>query len=93
MNIARPPGGFDIVLSEAVQQLVDARSEDDPEFERYWADILARLRFTAHREGEADIRLGPGHRLWTAQGGGRPRVRLVYRVLGTQVRIKIADLG
>jgi hypothetical protein len=94
MNVARPPDGFVVRLSTTVQQLVEATEASNPAFAAYWADILERLRFTAHREGEPDVRLGPGHRLWKAQGGdGRPRVRLVYLVLGSQLLIKVAQFG
>ncbi|HEX2764015.1 MAG TPA: hypothetical protein VHM92_09290 [Allosphingosinicella sp.] len=96
MKLARPPGGFKISLSPGVKKLIEQRSEQSPEFARYWKDILERLRFVAHVEGVADNRFQEGCRLWAAaadEDRDLPRVRLVYLVLGDTVRIRVASIG
>lgn len=96
MRIARPPSGFTIILSPAVNTLIAERSVNDPVFERFWADVLERLKFTAHLEGVPQERFGPGHRLWIASAdsaAGRPRISLVYQVLGDRVRIRVANIA
>jgi hypothetical protein len=96
MRLARPPGGFRIQLSPNVRLLVEAECEKSPDFGSYWRDIVSRLSFTAHLEGVADARFGPGHRLWAASADPDrrlPRVKLVYLVLGDTVRIRVAHIG
>ena len=96
MNILRPPGGFKIVLTPGVQALVDEAKAELDGFDRYWIDITERLRFTAHLEGVADRRFGPGNRLWVSAEDverGLPRVKLVYLVLGAKVTINVAAIG
>lgn len=94
--ILRPPGGFKITCSPGVLALVAQAIEANPSFEQHWNDILERLRFTAHVEGVADARFAKGHRLFAAAGDddrALPRVKLVYSVLGANVRIKVAAIG
>lgn len=96
MDIARPPQGFTISLSDTVIHMVATRVETVPDFERYWGDIVERLKFTAHREGEPEPRLGRGFRLLVFSGDGipaRPRVVLGYRVLGDTVSIKLLRIS
>lgn len=96
VNIARPTDGFRIALSPPVRALVENEKTTRPGFEAFWDDIIERLKFTAHREGVSDRRLGPGHRVWTTHDGvraGQPRVRLVYHVLGDTVTIRMAQFG
>lgn len=96
MRLARPPGGFNISLSQNVQALVDSECEKSPAFAQHWQDIIDRLRFLAHVEGVADNRFQPGCRLWIGAADeerGLPRVKLVYLVLGDTVRIRVAAFG
>ena len=53
MNIARPPGGFIIVLTPRAQATLDGVAANVPRLQDVWAGICDRLRFTAHREGQA----------------------------------------
>lgn len=94
--ILRPPGGFKVTLSPGVQALVSEAIVVNPDFEQHWKDIVDRLRFTAHVEGVADSRFGKGHRLFAAaadEDRKLPRVKLVYSVLGANVRIRVAAIG
>jgi len=95
MHIARPPGGFFIREAETISALIDAESLYWPRLPEHWAAIKERLRFTAHREGTIDRRLGPGHRLLVVEGlvsSGIPKLRAVYRVLGDEVVIKAVGI-
>lgn len=96
MHILRPPGGFAISLAPNVDLLAKDACKQNAAFETYWADILERLRFTAHLEGVADDRFAKGHRLWAVASDeerGLPRVKDVYSVLGANVRIKVMAIG
>lgn len=96
MNIARPPGGFTISMSDGVRALIEQTCQNSPPFARHWEDIVDRLRFTAHVEGVPDGRLGNGYRIWSAAEDsekGVPRVRLVYRVVGSVVHVRLAAVG
>ena len=96
MKFARPPGGFKISMSRGVASLVRQRCETSPEFGRYWEDIKDRLRFVAHVEGVADSRFEKGCRLWAAAADPErniPRAKLVYRVLGETVHIRVASFS
>lgn len=96
MPTFRPVDGFKISLEPPVRALVASKSEGDPAFAQYWDDILDRLRFVAHLEGVADHRFPQANRMWAAAADderGLPRVRLVYLVIGNQVRIRIASIG
>lgn len=95
MSIFRPPGGFKISCAPNVQALVDDAVVSDPAFKQHWKDILDRLRFTAHTEGYGSEKL-KGHRIFAVasdEDRGLPRVKLVYSVLGGNVRIRIAAIG
>lgn len=94
MQIARPPDGFVITCKQPVAALVDEAGQADARFIQYWDDVLERLKFTAHREGVADDRLGAGHRLFVVEGiNGLPRLTLVYLVLGDGVTIKMLRIS
>lgn len=96
MRIARPPGGFKISLSKNVKLLVDEHCTASEAFSRHWRDILDRLRFTAHVEGVEITTFEPGSRLWSAAADndkGVPRVRIVYRVVGSVLHIRVASIG
>lgn len=92
MQIARPPEGFHVTWTTTVSALINAEVQRNPEFARYWEDIVERLRFTAHRDGQPEPRLGKGARLLAIGGAsvpGRPRIVVGYRALGDSVRIKL----
>jgi hypothetical protein len=92
MRIARPPTGFVISCTATVDALVRAECEAHPAFERHWGDLLERLKFTAHREGKSEPRLGNGFRLLAVAADGfedRPRIVVGYLVLGDAVRITL----
>jgi hypothetical protein len=83
-------------MSPNVKVLFDQACASSPEFARHWENIKARLRFTAHVEGVEDGRFESGTRMWSAAGDeerGLPRVRLLYRVVGSAVQIRVASIG
>lgn len=96
MRIARPPGGFTVSMSDGVRALIEQNCQSSSDFARHWEDIVDRLRFTAHVEGVEDTRLGNGYRIWSAaedSDKGVPRVKLVYRVVGSVVQVRLAAIG
>ena len=96
MHIARPPGGFTVSFSPNVLDMVRAEMALRPEFGRHWGDIVERLRFTAHREGKPESRLGKGFRLFVAAGvpsEGRARVVVGYRALGDSVHVTLIRIS
>lgn len=96
MRIARPPEGFAIRCVATVEALLSLQAQQQPQFIRYWDDIVERLKFTAHREGQPEERLGRGYRLLALDGdrsAGRPRVVLGYLVLGDTVTIKLLRIS
>jgi hypothetical protein len=95
MHIARPPSGFIIQQSKAVEALFEARYAEWPRLSVHWFGIRLRLKFTAHREG-VPVAHRPGWRLFVDDGDlsvGLPRIRAVYRVLGDTLSIEMASVG
>ena len=96
MRFARPADGFEIRLAPTVAKLIAAASEVNPAFRRFWGDIEERLKFTAHREGVPEPRLGNGFRLLVSDGApteNRPRVVIGYLVLGDAVNVTLLRIG
>ena len=96
MRIARPAGGFQIQLSPGAKAYIDQACAESGDFARYWKDIEDRLRFTAHVEGVEHLKFEPGCRLWAAAPDpdrNLPRVKLLYAVVGSVVRIRVAHIG
>jgi len=91
MNIAKPPGGFEVRLSRAVQAFVDGMFSDDPELQNSWRPLMARLRDSGHTVGEV-YRTDPSQRIGifrpTATG---PVFSLAWHVLGDTVTVVKAD--
>lgn len=92
MNIAKPPGGFEVVLAPPVQAFVDNLFRDDPSLQRYWRPVMARLRDAGHRAGGA-MPGKPGQRFATFQAApDAPRIKLAWHVMGDRVTVVLADL-
>jgi hypothetical protein len=53
MQIARPAGGFRIVVRPEVAQYIEAETEQNFRVRQFWNDILARIKFTALQESHA----------------------------------------
>jgi hypothetical protein len=51
MNIARPPGGFKIVIRPEVAQYIYDEIKQNFRIDQFWKDILERVKITALREG------------------------------------------
>jgi hypothetical protein len=87
MNIARPPGGFSVVLADPVRALVDDVLGSHPELEPHWRAVIARLRAAAHTMGEA-VTNDPGQRAAILQPShAGVTIWLVWHVLGDTVTI------
>ena len=96
MNIARPVDGFRITWPPTVAALIDSQNAVNPNFQRYWDDVIERLKFTAHREGTPEPRLGKGYKLIVINGiqsEGRPRLAIGYLVLGDHVKITLLRIS
>ena len=96
MNIVRPSTGFNIRCADTVSAMVKQAGETNPAFVRYWGDVLERLKFTAHREGTPEPRLGNGFRLLVVNGvpaEGRPRLVVGYLALGDTVSISLLRIA
>ena len=92
MNIAKPPGGFEVVLAPAVQAFVDNLFDDNPSLQRHWRPVMARLRDAGHKVGSA-MPGNPGQRYATFQAApDAPRIKLAWHVLGDRVTVLKADL-
>jgi hypothetical protein len=88
MQIAKPPGGFEMREPPAVADLIASHACKWPRLATLWTDIKARLKQTGHREGVA---VGRG-RLFIAEGdaaSGLPTVKVAYEVLGDTLYIKV----
>jgi hypothetical protein len=96
MHIARPPDGFIVRQSKAVEALIKASCEQWPRLDAHWLAIQQRLKFTGHREGLLIGPHRPGWKLFVDDGdppAGLPRIRVVYRVLGDTLSIDMASIG
>jgi hypothetical protein len=96
MNIARPPDGFVVRQSKAVEALIDAHCTQWPRLSAHWLGIRLRLKFTGHREGAWVGPSRPGWRLFVDDGdpsADLPRIRIVYLVLGDTISIEMATIG
>jgi hypothetical protein len=95
MQIARPPDGFVVQQSTAVEALIEAHSVQWPRLKEHWLGIRLRLKFTGHREG-VSVGSKPGWRLFVDDGdrsANLPRIRVVYLALGDTISIKMASIG
>ena len=96
MKIARQSDGFSVTWPPTIDALIEAECAENPAFRQYWGDIIERLKFTAHREGTPEPRLGKGYQLLAINGlpwDGRPRVVIGYLVLGDRVRIRLLRIS
>lgn len=95
MKIARPSGGFKILIAPTELPYIQELCGLSAAVDRHWRDILDRLRFTAHVEGVEVRGFAPGHRLWVSapeEDRQLPRIRVVYLVLGDKVTIKVISV-
>lgn len=93
MNIARPPGGFRIIVKDDVETYVRSEAIENPQVTRHWADILDRIKITALKEGDPVPGCSPPRFFYLALGAPRfrvPNVRLVYEVFSDTLTVKSA---
>jgi hypothetical protein len=90
MDIAKPPGGFNIIEPATVTQLIASHASKWARLQAHWADIKTLLKQTGHRVGER-VAHGPrGARVYKAAGdtaANLPTVKVAYTVLGETVQI------
>jgi hypothetical protein len=87
MNVAKPPGGFNIVVRPAVQAMADDIIANHPEFPRHWQAVLARLKEAGHLaggpvDGNASQRAGVFQPFYSG-----PNITLAWSVLGDTVTV------
>lgn len=91
MNIAKPPGGFRVVLAPSVAAFVEDLLDTHPDLEVHWRAVIARLRDAAHRMGQA-VDGHPGRRAAVIQPShDGPLIKIAWRVLGDTVTVVRAD--
>jgi hypothetical protein len=96
MQIAKPPGGFNIVEPDAIKALIRSHQVSWPRLEAYWTDIKERLKQTGHREGTPAEHGPPGARLFIAEGddaSALPAVKVAYVVLGDTLTIRLVAVS
>lgn len=90
MNVARPPGGFHIIITPAVQRYIQSEIGENFRLAQFWADVLDRLKITALREGTA-LPGAPGGRFtFIAEGAPRfgiPMLKIAYACRGDTLTI------
>ena len=87
MNVAKPPGGFKVVVMPAVQVMVDDLLAHHPELLRNWRAVIARLQESGHIAGAA-VDGNPGQRVASFQPfDNGPILNLAWRVLGDTVTV------
>jgi hypothetical protein len=47
MQIARPPGGFRIIIKPEVQAYIESETKENFRIEQFWKDIQQRIKITA----------------------------------------------
>lgn len=88
MRIARPPSGFNIILSDVAKAALDAAAPGAPRLDEVWSGVCERLKFTAHREGD---KLPNGQSILQIQGDPAfniPKIAVIYSVVGDTVTVR-----
>lgn len=89
VNIAKPPGGFEVRISPEVQAHLRLVTAEFTDFGWRWASVVDRLKQTAHVEG-VTIDGQPGQRggVFVMDGW---RIKVAWHVLGDTVTVLRAD--
>lgn len=87
MNIAKPPGGFKLIVRPNVQAMADDIIANHPEFPKHWRAVLARLKESGHLAGMA-VDGNNSQRTGVFQPfHNGPNITLAWKVLGDTVTI------
>ena len=88
MNIARPPDGFRLNVRPQVKAQIDELKSQCPWLEVAFADVVARLRMSGHKEGVPSQSV-PGLRSVVEVDpiSGQRRLGLSYGALGDELTI------
>jgi hypothetical protein len=90
-QVFRPGTGFNIIIADGPQSLVDSYIEASERFENHWENIIARLKMTGHREG-IETPEKPGWWLIKIDGNryaNIPVLRIRYTIIGDTLTIKV----
>jgi len=93
VNVARPPGGFRIVVRPEVAKYIEAGTQDYFRVRQFWLDILDRLKITGLREGTPISGRSVPSFLFIADGARDfriPTVQVSYSCLGDTLTIQAA---
>jgi hypothetical protein len=90
MNVARPPGGFNVVVVKAVQDYIKAEAGENFRVPQCFSDLLDRIKITGLREGTPIP--PPSPPTFTFIGDGAPDFRIptiqvVYNCLGDTLTV------
>ena len=92
MQVARPSGGFKIVVREIVRRYIDSETDGNQRIRQFWTDILSRIAITGLREGTK--LKGHGLRfLFIAEGAPDffiPSIKIVYECFGDTLTVTAA---
>jgi len=92
MNVARPPGGFNVVVRPNVQAFVNELCAHHPELPRHWKAVIERLKEAGHKAGEpVDGDASQRTAIFQPFYKG-PNIWLAWRVLGDTITVLLADL-
>ncbi len=87
MNVAKPPGGFHVIVEPQVQAMVDDVFANHPMMPRHWRAVIERLKAAGHTEGEPVDR-NASQRVATLQPFYKgPSIWLAWHVLGDTVTV------
>ena len=92
MNVAKPPGGFNVELAPAVQRMVEDLLGRHPELERPWRAVIERLRQAAHTMGEPVGGVTTNRAAIVEPAYRGPKIWLAWRVLGDTVTVLNATM-
>jgi len=93
MNIARPPGGFNVIVSERVRQYIESECADLPRLAAHWRDVLGLAKITILRDGEQIKGKGPPRFIFIADGRpeyGLPTIKIVCDIFGEDMTVGAA---
>jgi hypothetical protein len=90
MHIARPPGGFKIVVRPEVEAYIASEAKINFRIEQFWKDILDRIKITALQESHSLPSAGAPKFSFTANGAidfGIPTIQIIFECFSDTLTI------
>jgi len=90
MQVARPPGGFNVVVRPEVEQYIQTEIESNFRIRQFWTDILDRIKITALQEGHSLPSDGAPRFSFIANGAVDfkiPTIQIVYECFGETLTV------